>query len=50
MYITIDLYKDFSVILADISVSMWAVGWPEDFYYEGYSATFGHTIPITMTL
>ena len=50
MYLTIDHYKDFLVTHVDISVSMWDGGWPEDFHYEEYSVTFGHTTLITMTL
>ena len=50
MYITIDHYKGFLATHVDISVSMLDGGWPEDFPYEGYSVTFGHTTPITMTL
>ena len=44
------LYKGFPATRVDISVSMWVGGWPEDFHYEEYSVTFGHTTPITMTL
>ena len=50
MYITRDHYKDFSATPVDISVSMWAVGWPEDIHYAVYSATFGYSILTTMTL
>ena len=50
MYITRDPYKDFSATPVDISVSMWVVGWQEDFHYDVYSATFGHSILTTMTL
>ena len=50
MYITRDPYKDFSATPVDISVSMWAVGWPEDIHYAVYSVTFGHSILTTMTL
>ena len=50
MYITKDPYKDFSVTPADFSVSMWGVGWPEDFHFDVYSVTFGQITVITMTL
>ena len=50
MYITRDPYKDFSATPVDISVSMWVVGWQEDFHFEVYLVTFGHSILTTMTL
>ena len=50
MYITKDPYKDFSATPADFSVSMWAVGWPEDFHFDVHSVNFGHLTLITMTL
>ena len=50
MYITKDPYKDFSVTPAGFSVSMWGVGWPEDFHFDVYSVPFGHLILIIMIL